>query len=310
LNQVLTDKIWREVTRHARLAPTRKAAIAYVTTDEIGLRAGDVLITDASERAIRSGQTDAKLLRKLHAEGVMIYNREGLHSKVALFGKHVVVGSANMSASDLIEASVITDNSVIVSGVAAFIEMLSTKKSRLGATRIEELCAIKVIRTGRPKGRRKANPVRQIGKSTWIVSVKELKSNPSQRQQKRIDRRKEELNERLGTDEDFGWIRWDKKSRFGRECRAGDTLIQIFRALDRKRLLVTRRVRVLLRDVEPDLIRFYTQEPAGRSDTASWSRFQRILKQVDSPWEVTSKRTRKLDPDMAETLDRKWTRIR
>jgi len=192
LNQVLTDKIWREVAKRVRLAPTRKAAIAYITTDDIGFRAGDVLITDASERAIRSGQTDAKLLRKLHDEGVIIYNREGLHSKVALFGRHAIVGSANMSGSDLIEASVITDNPVIASGVAAFIEMLSTKRSRLDAARIAELCAIKVIRTGLPKGRRKRNPVRQIGKSTWIVSVRELKSKPSERQQKRIDRRNQE----------------------------------------------------------------------------------------------------------------------
>ncbi len=281
-----------------------------MTTDEIGLRAGDVLITDASERAVRSGQTDAKLLRKLHGEGVIIYNREGLHSKVALFGKHAVVGSANMSASGLIEASVITDSPVIASGVAAFIEMLSTKHSRLSTARIAELCAIKVIRAGRPKGARKKNPVRQIGKSTWIVSVKELKNDPSERQQKRIDRRNHELNERLGTNEDFGWIQWGKKSRFGRECRAGDTLIQIFQRLDRKRPLVTRSVRVLLRDPEPDHVRFYIQEPAGRCDEVSWSRFQRIMKEADVPWEVTRKSTRKLDPDMAEIIDRKWTRVR
>src|SRR5260370_17682621 len=97
-----------------------------------------------------------------------------------------------MSGSDLIEASVITDNPVIASGVAAFIEMLSTKRSRLDAARIAELCAIKVIRTGLPKGRRKRNPVRQIGKSTWIVSVRELKSKPSERQQKRIARRNQD----------------------------------------------------------------------------------------------------------------------
>jgi hypothetical protein len=72
LNQVLTDKIWREVATRARSAPTRKAAIAYVTTDDIGLRAGDVLVTDASPRAIRSGQTDAKVLRKLYGAGVVI----------------------------------------------------------------------------------------------------------------------------------------------------------------------------------------------------------------------------------------------
>jgi hypothetical protein len=310
LNEVLTDKIWRGVAKRARSAPTRKAAIAYVTTDEIGLRTGDVLITDASERAIRSGQTDAKLLRRLHAAGVIIYNREALHSKVAVFGKYAIVGSANMSGSDLIEASVITDNPVIASGVAAFIEMLSTKRNKLDAARIAELCAIKVIRTGWSRVRRKTSPVRQIGKSTWIVSVRELKGDPSERQQKRIDRRNQELNERLGTNEDFGWVRWSKRSRFGRECRAGDTLIQIFRRFDRKRPLVTRRVRVLLRDPEPDLIRFYTQEPTGRSNEVSWSRFQRILKEVDFPREVTRKSTQKLDPDIADIIDRKWTSVR
>jgi hypothetical protein len=130
LQQVLTDKIWRDVAKRARSAPSRKAAIAYVTTNDVGLRAGDVLIADASVRAIRSGQTDARLLRKLHDAGVIIYCREGLHSKVALFGKHAVVGSANMSGSDLIEASVITDSAIIVSGVAAFIENRSALRDR------------------------------------------------------------------------------------------------------------------------------------------------------------------------------------
>ena len=42
-----------------------------------------------------------------------------------------------------------------------------------------------------------------------------------------------------------------KKSRFGRECRAGGTLIQLFNSRDRKRSIVIRRVRVLLKDPEP-----------------------------------------------------------
>jgi hypothetical protein len=33
LNEVLTDKIWGGVAKRARSAPTRKTAIAYVTTD-------------------------------------------------------------------------------------------------------------------------------------------------------------------------------------------------------------------------------------------------------------------------------------
>jgi hypothetical protein len=311
LNEVLTDKIWREVSKRARSAPTRKAAIAYVTTDDIGLRSGDVLVTDASPRAIRSGQTDAKLLRKLHHIGVVIYSREGLHSKVALFGKHAIVGSANMSGSNLIEASVITDNPVVVSGVAAFIEKLSTTRTELNARDIEKLCAIEVVRTGHfTGGRRTSNPVRRLGNATWILGVKEMKEDPTERQQKRIDRRTRKLNERLGTDvDDFSWIRWGKKSRFGRECRAGDTLIRIFNWRHRKRPVVTRSVRVLLKDSEPDLNRFYTQDPTGGSNEVSWPRFQRILKEAGFPRGVKPMSALKLDPEMAKAIDRKWTRV-
>jgi hypothetical protein len=261
--------------------------------------------------AIRSAQTDAKLLRKLHYMSVVIYSREGLYSKVALFGKHAIVGSANMSESNLIEASVITDNPVVVSGIAAFIEKLSTTRTGLNARDIEKLCAIEVVRTGRfTGGRRTSNPVRRLGNATWILGVKELREDPTERQQKRIDRRTRKLNERLGTDEDdFSWIRWGKKSRFGRECRAGDTLIRIFNWRDRKRPVVTRRVRVLLKDSEPDLNRFYTQDPTGGSNEVSWPRFQRILKEAGFPRGVKPISALKLDPEMAKAIDRKWARV-
>jgi hypothetical protein len=63
---------------------------------------------------------------------VIVFSREGLHSKVALFGRNAIVGSANMSGSDLIEASVITNSPVIASGVAAFIAALSDKAEQVG----------------------------------------------------------------------------------------------------------------------------------------------------------------------------------
>lgn len=140
--------------------------------------------------------------------------------------------------------------------------------------------------------------------------MKEVKEEPTVRQQKRIDRKNRELNERLGTGEsDFGWIRWGKKSRFGRKCRAGDTLIQIFNWRDRKRPIVTRRVRVLLKDAEPDLNRFYTQDQTGGSNEVSWSRFRRILKEAGFPRDVKPMSALKLDPAMAEIIDRTWARV-
>jgi len=135
---------------------------------------------------------------------------------------------------------------------AAFIEKLSTPRARLDARQIDRLCAIEVKRTGFKERGRASNPVRRLGNSTWILGVKELKKPPNERQQKRIDLRTQELNERLGTEkDDLTWIEWGKKSRFGRECRAGDTIIRIYNWRDRKRPVVTRRVRVLLKDSEP-----------------------------------------------------------
>jgi hypothetical protein len=241
---------------------------------------------------------------------VTIYSREGLHSKVALFGPHAIVGSANMSGSDLIEASVVTDNPVITSGVAAFIEALSTKRHRLDAVRIEKLCGIEVIRKGRPRGGKKPNPIRRVGNSTWILGAKGLKHDPGAKQQERIDRRTAELNEKHGTEDDFSWIQWGKKSRFGRECRAGDTVIMIFVPHGGGRATVTRRVRVAFKDREPVFNRFYTQVPTRKSDEVSWSRFQKILKAVDFSGEVKRGSVRKLEPEMAEKIDRAWTRVR
>ena len=125
MNRVLTKDVWAEARKLARTARIRQAAIAYVTQDLINFRDGDTLICDASNRAIRSGQTDAKLLLKLHNNGVAIYSTEGLHSKVILFGRHAILGSANMSGSGLIEASVVTDNPQITSGIASFARLNS-----------------------------------------------------------------------------------------------------------------------------------------------------------------------------------------
>jgi len=148
VNRILTTEIWYEAKKLARTASSRKLAVAYVTADHVGLRSGDVLVTDASPRSIKSGQTDAKLLAKLHKAGVVIHSHEGLHSKAMLIGKYAVVGSANMSGSGLAEAAVLSDEPTIRSGVASFIAQLCTKKSRLRDEDIAALCKIEVVRTG------------------------------------------------------------------------------------------------------------------------------------------------------------------
>ena len=223
--------IWKDVARR-------------LLDDTCQQRTGrDVLVTDASPRSIKSGQTDAKLLAKLHKAGVAIHSREGLHSKVMLIGKYAVVGSANMSGSGLTEAAVLSDEPTIRSGVASFIAQLSTKKSRLDGEDIAALCKIEVVRTGWPKGMPK-KPIRipRLGNATWIVGVYDLKRDPAEDEQKRIDRATSDINERLGAAaEEYDWIRWGKKGRFAKECRVGDTLIHVYNPKSGRGRTITRR---------------------------------------------------------------------
>jgi hypothetical protein len=302
--------IWRQIAKQARTAATRKVAISYVTTDHIGLRSGDVLVCDASARAIRSGQTDVKLLRKLYEDGVRIHSHEGLNSKVILLGKHAIVGSANMSGSGLIEASVITDAPSIVSGIASFIAQLSTERSQLDEKAIATLCKINVVGTGWPRAKPKAKSVRRLGNSTWIVGVNEITRDPTEREQKHIDRANAELSERFGKQDDHNWIRWGKKSRFAKECREGDTIIQIWNRRGGKRPRITRRLGLLLKRHEPDRLRLYIDFRRSISDEVSWSRFQRILRAAGYSKRVGKFSVQRLDPEMAEAIDRHWTRVR
>jgi hypothetical protein len=313
LDRVLTSEIWREVERRARKAESRKAAVAYVTKDLIGLRAGDVLITDASTRAIRSGQTDAPLLKKLHENGVTIYSHEGLHSKVILLGRYAVVGSANMSGSGMTEASVLTDNPTVTSGIASFIAQLSRPRNKLTKNRIDDLAKIKVIRSKwhNPRGRSKVKKVRRLGNTTWIIGVNNLVRDPPRKEQQYIDRATRNLNDRFGTEnEDYGWIRWGKRSRFSKECREGDTLIEICNQKGSGRRSVIRRLPVLRKRNEPNYIRFYIGDPQRDSDQITWSRFQRILKKAEYPKQVRPYSVQPLGSEMAETIDRKWARVR
>jgi hypothetical protein len=94
------------------------------------------------------------------------------------------------------------------------------------------------------------------------------------------------------------------------ECREGDTLIQICNQKGNRRRSVTRRLPILLKRNEPNCIRFYIGDPQRNSDQITWSRFQRILKKAEYPRHIRPFSVQPLDSDMAETIDRKWTRVR
>src|SRR6266853_4325440 len=115
---LLTRRIWPTLTAAAKGSRARPTvAVAYLgqgAAKLLPLPNGSWLVVDASESAVKSGQTCPAELKKLLKRGVRIYSRKNLHAKIFVFGPKAFIGSANVSrnsASMLHEAVVaITDS--------------------------------------------------------------------------------------------------------------------------------------------------------------------------------------------------------
>jgi hypothetical protein len=269
---------------------------------------------DASERAIKNGETDAALLRKLHNKGVQLYDCADLHAKILLLDDVAIIGSGNMSSNSedrMVEAALISDNRSVVAGVASLIEQLLKQSTELDKKQLAQLCKIRVIRQGGWNGarpRRRKVRIAELGNRTWIVDVEEF--IPSPEEQRVIDRTISSLQQQLDTaDEDLGWLKWSNRARFARECKEGDLLIQIWSSMDAKHpSLVVKPVAVLRKQPtkQKQWTSFYLREPLGRAPEMTWGRFQKLLKEIGYPRQVKAGLVQLVDPDVADTISRKW----
>lgn len=104
---------------------SRTAAIAYVTSAAAhGFNAGDLLVTDASDRTIISRGTSVAELRALNQIGVRLYSVADLHAKVYVFDTAVISGSANLTVNSrhrLREAGMLSDNPAVIAAARAFV---------------------------------------------------------------------------------------------------------------------------------------------------------------------------------------------
>lgn len=104
-------EVWIEIRKVARRSDTRHVAVAFLgaaATKLLPLRAGDVLVANLSEAAIRAGSTNVAAARAFFRRGVRLCNSQNLHAKLFVFDSTAIVGSANASensASVLLEAA-------------------------------------------------------------------------------------------------------------------------------------------------------------------------------------------------------------
>jgi hypothetical protein len=119
--QFITADVWGALSRAAR----RSKKPAYVAVAYFGKGAADLLclpaksrlVVDASEAAVKQGQTNPAELRRMLRRKVAVYSVQNLHAKVFAFDTAAFIGSANVSkhsASVLQEAVLrVTDAKVL-----------------------------------------------------------------------------------------------------------------------------------------------------------------------------------------------------
>ena len=95
------------------------------------LPANSRLVVDASDNAVKSGQTCPAELKQLQNSGVIIYSVPNLHAKVYVFDGTAFVGSANVSsnsAKTLVEAMVRVNDRAAVRSAKLFVQSLCSNE--------------------------------------------------------------------------------------------------------------------------------------------------------------------------------------
>lgn len=298
---------WAEIKRISKSTLPKQAAIAFMTRDLVGFNRGDKLIVNASSERISSGATDARLLRSLQRKGVTVYCCDNLHAKILLLGKHLVVGSGNMSAnsSAWLEAAYLTDDKVAVGRAKAFFEQLIEKiKPPLTPQELNKLCEIEVVRRGGgpPTGGGRIAKIEALGKQSWIVSVRELELDPPSDEAAMIAKAHEQIG--IASDR-LDWIRMPGKGSFVRDAKPGDLIVVIERPI-KGPIAVYRPTPVLLKQKGETWTRFYYEAPRGRGAKRPWKKFVQLVKTAKHSRKLLKTSVHAITPDVIQRLIENW----
>lgn len=131
----LTQDLWSTLRAESARSGVVVAAVAYVTNiDDIRFQAGDILILDASEEAIRAGKTSALILEELLNRGIFLYSSPNLHAKVYVFDEALIAGSSNLSSSSrntLVECAVLTRDPAVIAEARDWIQSVASRSVRV-----------------------------------------------------------------------------------------------------------------------------------------------------------------------------------
>jgi hypothetical protein len=312
MNELLSVELWPRIKKLASKAKRKYAAIAYVTDDtKIVFGSGDVLITDASDEAIKSGQTSAAVLKSAWKRKAHVVSITGLHAKVYIFDKFAVIGSANLSkeSEKRTEAALLTDQPTVVSAARLLIERLKKDGEVVDEEFIERICKLPVSkRRHTASGQRKKTKAAPVPRS-WLVGLKNMEEKEAEKGF--VEQGMAEAEKQLSDDgSSVSWIRIRGNSRFRKEAKAGDVVVCIWSASSKgKPEAVYHHAPILLRkdDQKNDVTWFFVEEyPDAQETTLTWKQFQKLYLRLGAPGKLSQWAGKELPRHISDALHDLW----
>ncbi len=310
MNELQCDKLWTTIRRLAKKPGTKRAAVAYVTSDEhVKFGEGDVLVTDASDAAIKSGQTDAAVLAKASERGARLYSLQDLHGKVLVLNGTAVIGSTNLSTNSesMVEAAWVTDHPTAVSMATYLVEALAAEADPVNKPFLRRIQRIKVTRRGRGGRRRRRTEIKVPQPHTWIAAIHELVRDFPREEEAIAKGQEIAETKRMKESSGVEWIRFTGHSRFRSQAKRGDNVIQLWCGNAKSPQRVYRAAPILHRQDEATCTRFYLEESRDANKRAlSLSQFRKVATRVGIPGRIGLGSVRLVDDKQATALFSSW----
>lgn len=130
-SELITTAVWDVLFQEAKQARRpAHVAVAYFGSGAsrlLPLPKNSLLVVDASDAAVKSGQTCPFDLLKLHSRGIRVHSHRNLHAKVYVLGNVAFIGSPNVSqhsANIMLEAMFRTQQRSAVTAARKFVDSL------------------------------------------------------------------------------------------------------------------------------------------------------------------------------------------
>lgn len=174
--RLIHGQVWTVLAKSAKSCKSPAyVAVAYFGKEAsklLPLPAASRLVVDASEHAVKSGQTCPEDLIAELRRGVRVYSVPNLHAKVYVLGRQAFIGSPNVSrtsAGQLIESLIATKELKVVADARRFVKGLCLH--RLSPELLKNLA--KLYRP--PKGGRLKTRKQAVNRKGVIPKIPKLK---------------------------------------------------------------------------------------------------------------------------------------